>query len=189
MVFTKPGQAMSFEDTQDYTGARGWTLLFHPDLIRKSALGKNIDSYSFFSYDTHEALHLSEDEKNSLTGLVQKIETEYHQSIDRHTKTLIITNIELLLNYCIRYYDRQFYVRTNLNQDIVGRFETLLREYFNSGEALESGVITVKHCGEKLKYVPVLPERSAEKRNRENCPAAHSGFCDGQSQNNAAGDG
>ena len=154
MVFTKPGQALSFKDTQDEEAAIGWTLLFHPDLIRKSELMRHIGKYTFFSYETHEALHLSEDEKNSLTGLVQKIENEYDQNIDRHTQTLIIANIELILNYCIRYYDRQFYVRTNLNQDIVTRFESLLMDYFSSGKALESGMISVSYCGSKLNMSP-----------------------------------
>ncbi|MCG8124397.1 MAG: helix-turn-helix transcriptional regulator, partial [Candidatus Thiodiazotropha taylori] len=128
--------------------------LFHPDLIRKSSLGNNIDHYSFFSYEIHEALHLSEDERVSITGLVRKIETEYQQSIDRHTQKLIVSNIELLLDYCTRFYDRQFYVRTNLNQDFVTRFENLLRDYFNSEKPLDLGVPSVKYCGERLNMSP-----------------------------------
>lgn len=150
MVFTKPEQAMSFKDTRDEPGTGGWVLLFHPDLIRKSSLGRTIDNYSFFSYETNEALHLSDDEKSSLTNIVRKIETEYDQNIDRHSQKLIISNIELLLDYCTRYYDRQFYVRTNINRDVVIRFEALLRDYFDSKQSLESGLPTVKYCGEKL---------------------------------------
>ena len=150
MVFSKPGQAMSFKAGNPLSETGGWTLLFHPDLIRRSELGRNIDSYSFFSYEIHEALHLSDQEKDSLTELVRKIESEYNQNIDRHTQKLIIANIELLLDYCTRYYDRQFYVRSNLNQDIVTRFESLLREYFDSEQSLELGLPTVKYCGERL---------------------------------------
>ncbi|MBT2970332.1 MAG: helix-turn-helix transcriptional regulator [Candidatus Thiodiazotropha sp. (ex Ctena orbiculata)] len=155
MVFTKPGQALSFKASEeDLASEEGWTLLFHPDLIRKSSLGNNIDHYSFFSYEIHEALHLSEDERVSITGLVRKIETEYQQSIDRHTQKLIVSNIELLLDYCTRFYDRQFYVRTSLNQDFVTRFENLLRDYFNSEQPLDLGVPSVKYCGERLNMSP-----------------------------------
>ncbi len=150
MIFTKPGQAMSFKTDAESSLTDGWTLLFHPDLIRKSELGRNIDQYSFFSYETHEALHLSDKEKASLAELAKKIEAEYNQNIDRHTQNLIIANIELMLNYCTRYYDRQFYVRTNLNQDLVTRFENLLKEYFDSERPLELGLPTVKYCGENL---------------------------------------
>lgn len=150
MVFTKPGQAMSFKDTKEEAGADGWILLFHPDLIRRSELGRNIEKYSYFSYEIHEALHLSDKEKSALADLVQKIVTEYKQNIDRHTQKLIIANIELLLDYCTRYYDRQFYVRSNMNQDLVTRFENILRDYFNSETALESGLPSVKFCAEKM---------------------------------------
>lgn len=150
VIFTKPGQAMSFTINSEETASEGWSLLFHPDLIRRSELGRNIDQYSFFAYESHEALHLSDDERNTLTEIAQKIEMEYSQNIDRHTQKLIISNLELLLDYCTRYYDRQFYVRTNLNQDIVTRFESLLKAYFDSEQSLESGLPTVKYCGEQL---------------------------------------
>ncbi|MCG7995547.1 MAG: helix-turn-helix transcriptional regulator [Candidatus Thiodiazotropha taylori] len=154
MMFTKPGQAISVQGDRERHEGKGWILLFHPDLIRKSELGRNIENYSFFSYDVHEALHLSEKEKESLNELVKKIESEYHQNIDRHTQKLIVSNIELILDYCTRYYDRQFYVRSNLNQDIVTQFENVLREYFASEASLEYGLPTVKYCGEKLNMSP-----------------------------------
>ena len=151
MVFSKPGQAFQFENNDEITDkTKGWTLLFHPDLIRKSELGQSIEKYSFFSYETHEALHLSGDEKGSLNELAEKIEREINQNIDRHTQKLIISNIELMLDYCTRYYDRQFYVRTNLNQDIITKFESLLRDYYLSAKPLDLGVPTVKYCGEQL---------------------------------------
>ena len=154
MMFTRPAQAMSFKNTRQEKGVDGWILMFHPDLIRNSDLGVNIEKYNFFSYAAHEALHVSELERASLTEQVQKIERECRQSIDRHTQTFIVANIELLLNYCIRYYDRQFYVRTNLNQDVITRFENLLNEYFDSEKSLEVGLPTVKYCGEKLNMSP-----------------------------------
>jgi len=137
-------------NNEDYSGASGWTLVFHPDLIRKSELGKSIDQYSFFSYEVTEALHLSDDEQKTLTELVDKIHKEYDQLIDRHSQDLIISNIKLLLDYCTRYYDRQFYTRTNLNKDFVTRFESLLKDYYQSDKPLEIGVPTVKYCGEEM---------------------------------------
>ena len=150
MAFMKPGQTMKVENSEEMEGNRGWTLLVHPDLLRKSELGRKIDDYSFFSYASNEALHLSDDEKETVTELVHKIEQEYNQIIDKHSQTLIISNIELLLNYCTRFYDRQFYTRTNLNQDYVSKFEDMLKEYFDSNRHMESGIPTVSLCGEEM---------------------------------------
>ena len=154
IMFTSPGQIMEFDDHGEVSEHTGWTLLFHPDLIRKSELGRNIDNYTFFSYDVNEALHLSDDEKKSLTEIIQKIEKEYNQNIDKHSQKLIISNIELLLDYCTRYYDRQFYTRTNLNKDIVSKFEHLLREYYQSDKPLFHGFPTVKYCGAEMNMSP-----------------------------------
>ncbi len=150
MVFMKPNQTIKIENNQEYKGASGWTLLFHPDLIGKSELGKMISTYSFFNYETNEALHLSDDEKRSLTELVSKIEKEYNQNIDKHSQELIISNIDLLLKYCKRYYDRQFYTRTNLNKDLISRFENIMLDYFNTEKAKDLGVLTVNFCANEL---------------------------------------
>ena len=150
MVFMKPNQTIKIENREEYEGSSGWTLLIHPDLLRKSELGRKIDDYSFFSYDANEALHLSEEEIETVSEVVEKIEKEYNQNIDKHSQTLIISNIELLLNYCTRFYDRQFYTRTNLNQDFVSKFEKMLKEYFGSERHLVEGIPTVKFCGEEL---------------------------------------
>lgn len=150
MIFTKPGQAQSYSNTEGLEGEQGWTLLFHPDLIRRSDLGRQIDQYSFFSYETHEALHVSEEEKRTLTELVEKIRSEYDQNIDRHTQKLIVSNIELILDYCTRYYDRQFFIRTNHNRDLVSRLDAELRSYFESGDALNNGLPTVSHFAEVM---------------------------------------
>lgn len=154
LILTSPGQVITMAETVIEGEISGWSLYFHPDLIRKSPLGKTIDDYSFFSYDVHEALHLSDDEKKALTGLVRKIEEEYQQNIDRHSQKLIISNIELLLDYCTRYYDRQFYTRTNLNKDIVTRFEQLLKDYYRDEKPLEHGVPSVGYCGHELNMSP-----------------------------------
>ncbi|MBT29145.1 MAG: AraC family transcriptional regulator [Thalassobius sp.] len=154
IILTSPGQVVTSGGWHNTVEAKGWSLLFHPDLIRKSELGKHINSYSFFSYDVHEALHVSEDEEQNITELAKKIEKEYTQNIDRHSQNLIISNIQLMLDYCIRYYDRQFYTRTNLNKDLVSQFEQLLSEYFDSDKVLEIGIPTVKSCGLQLNMSP-----------------------------------
>jgi len=150
IICSRPGQAMSFSTDESQPDYGGWILLFHPDLIRKSDLGRNMQRYSFFNYDNHEALHLSAQEKDSLTELVFKIDNECRQNVDRHTQKLVISTIELILDYCARFYDRQFYFRTNLNQDIVSQFENLLDDYFESDRVLESGLPSVKYCGQQL---------------------------------------
>jgi len=150
MVFTKPGQSLKIENDKNHTNSTGWILAFHPDLIRKSELGMHIDRYSFFGYDVNEALHLSDSEQKNITELILKIENEYSQYSDHHSHDLIVSNIKLLLDYCTRYYDRQFYTRTNLSKDLISKFETLLRQYYLSDKPLELGVPTVKYFGSEL---------------------------------------
>jgi len=154
IIFTAPGQVITFGGFDKSDEAKGWSLLFHPDLIRKSELGLKINTYSFFSYDFHEALHVSDDEKQNIIELVNKIENEYNQNIDKHSQNLIISNIQLLLDYCTRYYDRQFYTRTNLNKDIVSKFENLISQYFLSDNPVEIGLPTVAYCGKELNMSP-----------------------------------
>ena len=150
ILFTKPDQVIKIENSEEMSGSSGWTLMFHPDLIRKSELGRTIDKYAFFGYEVNEALHLSEDEINSLTELTEKIKKEYEQSIDRHSQELIISNIKMLLDYCTRYYDRQFYTRTNLNQDYVSKFERVLKDYYDNTRELELGLPTVKYLAAEI---------------------------------------
>ncbi|WP_420547575.1 helix-turn-helix domain-containing protein [Curvivirga sp.] len=156
MIFSKPGQVFQFKEKKmiDEEVEGGWTLLFHPDLIIKSNLGKNINQYSFFTYDVSEALHISDEERATLDQLVAKIEREYKQNIDRHSQKLIIANIELILDYCLRYYDRQFYMRSNLNQDLISRFEAMLQQYFDEERCLDEGIPTVTFCGDSLNMSP-----------------------------------
>lgn len=149
MIFTAPQQVMSLTKEQKKGEVAGWMLLFHPDLIRKSPLAESIHKYSFFTYEVHEALHLSESEKSKLTHCVKQIEEEYKQRIDSHSQRVIISNVELLLNYCLRYYERQFNVRTNLNKDLVSQFERLLRAYFESEDIL-NGLPSINYFAKKL---------------------------------------
>lgn len=150
LVFMAPNQVLSFEDTADKSHGAGWTIFFHPDLIRKANLGQTIKNYSFFDYDLNEALHTSDQEKLTLENLVQQIEIELQQNIDKHSQELIIINLEMIMTYCHRYYDRQFYTRTNLNSDLVVKFEQHLEAYFSSVDLHDLGLPTVTQCGEAL---------------------------------------
>ncbi|MCB9048418.1 MAG: AraC family transcriptional regulator [Lewinellaceae bacterium] len=154
LVFTSPGQVTIFEGEMpnDKETDKGWTLAFHPDLIRKSKLSDKMDRYSFFQYDVNEALHLSEEELRTIEGLLDKIVKEYSQNLDKHSQNLIISNIELLLDYCTRFYDRQFYMRTNLNTDIVSKFERLLKAHFHSDELQNIGLPTVHNLAKEMNF-------------------------------------
>lgn len=154
LVFTSPGQVATFEGELPEANEtdEGWTLAFHPDLIRKSSLSDKIDTYSFFHYDVNEALHLSSEELKTIEELLDKIVKEYSQNLDKHSQNLIISNIELLLDYCTRFYDRQFYMRTNLNTDIVSKFERLLKTYYQSDIVNELGIPNVQYMARELNF-------------------------------------
>jgi len=154
LVFVAPGQVYGIDSKGVATKPSGYALIFHPDLIASTHLGKLIKEYSFFSYETNEALHLSKKEKETIVDSFEKIKTEIDQNIDKHSKTLIVSNIELFLNYCMRFYDRQFITRVNVNKDILARFEELLNEYFRSGKSQTSGLPSVAYCAEKLHLSP-----------------------------------
>lgn len=154
LVFIAPGQVLEIPSHNVVCNSKGWSLIFHPDLIRKSHLGSIIDGYSFFSYDVNEALHLSKEEQNYIHDLIGQVKKEYSQNMDKHSQRLIISNLELFLNYCTRYYDRQFYTRTNVNQDFVSSFRRALKEYFNSGKPSELGIPTVAYFGQLLNMSP-----------------------------------
>lgn len=150
LVFLAPNQVISFEEPLEELDDSGWTIIFHPDLIRKSQLGKTIKDYSFFDYGLNESLHLSEKEKQTLISLVENIDTEIKQNTDKHTQELVIATLETIFKYCLRFYDRQFYSRTNINKDIVSKFESFLDLYFNSNELAERGIPSLTLCGEAL---------------------------------------
>ena len=166
LVFMRPKQITSNSgNTEPDLG--GWSIFFHPDLIRVSLLSNTIQQYSFFDYDSNEALHISEKEKNALTAIVQKIESEVQQNIDQHTQDIIVHNIESLLKYSQRYFDRQFITRKSHHKDFIVQFEKYLNSYFNSELPLEKGIPTVKECGEYLqmsgKYLSDLLKKETGK--------------------------
>ena len=187
MVFSKPNQVLSSEDETIENDAKGWILFFHPDLIRKSSLGQTINEYSFFDYEIHEALHISEEEQETITDIVKKIEKEYQQNIDKHSQKLILSNIKLLLDYCNRFYDRQFYVRTNLNQDHISEFELLLKNYFSSEKPYELGVPSVKYCGEQLNMSPNYLSDVLKKETGKSAKDHIQGFIVNQAKNQLLG--
>lgn len=150
LVFIGPGQVMGVQPNVKTFEPKGWALLFHPELIRGTSLGKNIQEYSFFSYDVNEALHLSEREHQIALDCFAKIQYELQHAIDKHSKTLIASNIELFLNYCSRFYDRQFITRDNVHKGVLERFETLLNEYFISDKPATGGLPSVAWCAAEL---------------------------------------
>jgi len=152
LMFTAPGQVLA--PGPDVIVEEGWALFIHPDLIHGTDLGRKIHQYSFFNYEANEALHISEEEKLIIKDCVAKIEREYSRNIDKHTQGLIVSNIELLLNYCSRFYDRQFYTRAKVNSDVVQQFEKLLKDYFSQDSLIETGLPNVKYFASRLNLSP-----------------------------------
>ncbi|HMQ85163.1 MAG TPA: helix-turn-helix transcriptional regulator [Saprospiraceae bacterium] len=150
LVFTAPNQALVFDNDSNYDTDTGWSIMFHPDLIRKSTLATEIRQYSFFDYSLNEALHLSDKEKEILNDFVRHIEIEINQNIDRHSQELIVSNLESILKYTKRFYDRQFFTRTNQSKDYLIKFELFLKNYFETEELIVNGLPTVAKCGEAL---------------------------------------
>ncbi|MDN3655454.1 helix-turn-helix transcriptional regulator [Ferruginibacter paludis] len=150
LVFIAPGQVIGFDTTAVPVQPKGYALVFHPDLIHGTHLGKHIQEYTFFGYQSNEALHLSERERKIVMECLSKIEYELERPIDKHSKRLIVTNIELFLNYCTRFYDRQFITRDTVNQGIVARYETLLNEYFQTEKPQAAGLPSVAYCAGEL---------------------------------------
>jgi AraC-like DNA-binding protein len=154
LVFISPGQVYGIDSKGVPIVPSGYALVFHPDLIKGTSLSKSIQDYSFFSYDVNEALHLSKKEMKTIKQSLEKIAEETALNIDKHSKTLIVSNLELFLNYCMRYYDRQFITRSNENKDILVRFEQLLKDYFQSGKAEQLGLPSVTWCAAELFLSP-----------------------------------
>jgi len=150
LVFIAPGQVMGVQPGVKTFDPKGWALLFHPELIKGTSLGRHIHNYSFFSYDVNEALHVSERERQIVLDLFSKIQHELDQSIDKHSRKLISANIELLLDYCTRFYDRQFITRDHSNNSIIERFEGVLNGYYSSDKPYENGLPSVAWCAAEL---------------------------------------
>ena len=143
-----PGQVVKVEPNPDVPFAKFTALVFHPDILNRTALGRHINRYEFFGYSSTEALHLSAQEVEVFRGVLAMIEQELHRAIDKHTRELIVSNIELLLNYCLRFYDRQFITREEINHSVVKKFIELLDDYIAT-KALHDGLPTVAYFADK----------------------------------------
>jgi AraC-like DNA-binding protein len=154
MVFIGPNQIIKHEPEGEIHQPYGKALIFHSDLIKGTNLGKHIHEYTFFSYASYEALHLSNKEREKILVCFDNIENEIIQNIDRHSKKLILSNLELLLNYCTRFYDRQFITRENIGQGIIEQFEQHLNEYLRHEKLQEIGLPTVSFFADTLNLSP-----------------------------------
>lgn len=154
LVFLAPGQVAGMNSNGETYQPKGHVLVFHPDLIHGTSLGRHIQDYTFFGYGSAEALHLSERERKLILDCFSKIEYELEHAIDKHSKKLIVTNIELFLNYCIRFYERQFITREKVNKGILEKFETILNEYFETDKPQSIGLPSVAYCASELNLSP-----------------------------------
>jgi AraC-like DNA-binding protein len=151
LMFTGPNQVHSVSKSQKIGEINGWMLFFHPDLIRNTSLGQTIEDYKFFSYDIHEALHLSETEQKTITDCKAMVQNEILERIDNHSQTVIASSLELLLNLSRRYYERQFNTRSAQNSDVVSQFNTLLNSYFKNGKFAESGIPSTEYFSNQIR--------------------------------------
>lgn len=151
MVFTAPNQLIALTDDTEY---QGQTLLVHSDFIRNYPLGRNIKNFGFFSYSANEALHMSDKEKTIIIGILKNIDDELHSTIDDFSQDVIVSQIELLLNYSNRFYKRQFITRKAVSNDLLAKLEDLMNDYFNNQTALMKGLPTVQYLAEQLNVSP-----------------------------------
>ena len=154
LVFLAPGQVAGVNSNGETYQPKGYALVFHSDLIHGTSLGRHIHDYTFFGYQSTEALHLSERERKLVLDCFAKIKYELEHAIDKHSKRLIVANIEILLNYCVRFYDRQFITRDDVHKGILERFENLLNEYFQTDKAQTVGLPSVAYCANELHLSP-----------------------------------
>ncbi|TXF87648.1 helix-turn-helix domain-containing protein [Neolewinella aurantiaca] len=153
LVFLAPGQVIGEAGKEIYQPI-GKALAFHPDFLIGTDLAGKMDDYSFFSYEANEALHLSERERGFIEDSLSKINRELEQAVDKHTRRLLVSHLQLFLNYCTRFYDRQFITRANANRGVLTKFEALLSEYFRSGQAEAEGLASVAYFAERLHLSP-----------------------------------
>lgn len=153
LLFLSPGQALG-NGKDNVLPSEGWMLAFHPDLISCTSLGQNISNYTFFQYAPNEALHISAREKQKVMEFIEDIRQELQHAIDCHSRTLITKYIELLLDYCIRFNERQFITRCEPNKKLLSRFEKLLDEYFEANQLKTAGLPSAEYCADLLHLSP-----------------------------------
>lgn len=154
LVFVSPGQIVDVENKIDTYQPLGHGLVFHPDLIKGTSLAKGISEYGFFGYQTNEALHLSKKEQQMVVEMFADIQFELSRPVDKHSKKVITSNIELFLNHCDRFYDRQFITRDDVNKGVLEKFEELLNNYFLSEKPDTIGLPSVAYCADELHFSP-----------------------------------
>lgn len=154
IVCFAPGQVITTDTDKVETSPEVYGLIFHPDLIHGTSLGQNIEKYKYFSYTVNEALHLSENERNTIMNCLREIRKELEHAIDKHSTSLLCMNIELLLSHCQRFYERQFITRSEANKDILVKFEQLLEEYFRSELPQTEGLPSVRYFADKVCLSP-----------------------------------
>ncbi len=150
LIFTGPKQIASVTKVIELGDIHGWMLYFHPDLIHGTHLGQHIQEYTFFDYDVFEALHLSEEEEKKIVDCIQSIKHEYEQRIDNHSQRVIVSNLELLLNYSLRYYERQFNTRKKQSTGVVTQFQRELNQYFAANLQEKNGLPSIKYFSDKI---------------------------------------
>jgi AraC-like DNA-binding protein len=153
MVFLAPGQVLSITADEVHENS-GWLLMIHPDFLWHTSLAKTIQQYDFFDYSIHEALFLSEKEEAMIVGIIQQIQQEYQAPIDKFSQNIIVAQLDVLLNYADRFYQRQFITRTISNHKILDRFEALLDAFWISDELLKTGLPTVRYMADQLNLSP-----------------------------------
>lgn len=154
VICVAPGQIGGKEDNDERVMLTGWALLFHPDLLRGTPLSKNIKQYTFFDYRVHEALHMTDEEHDIFVSLMQQIRNELQKPHDELQNAILIAYIELVLNFCQRFYNRQFTTRKLENSDILMKFDNLLNDYYEKNTQLTLGLPTVQYCADKLCMSP-----------------------------------
>jgi AraC-like DNA-binding protein len=150
LIFLAPGQAIGEDNPEMYYQPQGLALVFHHDLIQGTPLGRHMSDYTFFSYAVHEALHISEEERQIVLDCFSKIDFELMHCVDKHSKKLIASNIALFLDYCVRFYDRQFMTRDVAHKGFIERFDNMLSDYFHSERPQILGLPNVAYCAEQL---------------------------------------
>lgn len=153
LLFLTPGQAIGGEE-DNVLPSKGWILAFHPDLISCTSLGQNIPNYTFFHYRPNEALHVSAREKQKVMECLENIRQELQHAIDCHSKTIITKYIELLLDYCTRFNERQFITRCEANKKLLAKFEKILDDYFERNQMKKSGLPSLEYCADLLHLSP-----------------------------------
>jgi AraC-like DNA-binding protein len=145
-----PNQIIEIDEVAEKGAMEGWALYFHPDLIRESSLIDKIEDFGFFSYQANEALHLSEKEREALSQIIEKIKEEYQSNLDHFSRNILVSNIELLLNYIQRFYSRQFLTRKTKNTDVLNNFQRLLKAYFEAEDISIIGLPKVSYFAQQL---------------------------------------